>query len=556
MIRKRAVITVIASFALTACDPKEPGDDTTPPGFPTGLSAARNGDSIEIAWTMPSDADLGGSLVLRRADEEPDAEPTTGQSYLVGDVIGFATVIYRGHPSSNTFIDTPPSPGRYCYRVFAFDTSFNYSGSASRCVDFTEEDTTPPDFDGLASATGISNTQIELLWEAATDDQSDQAEIVYDVYQAEAETGINYASPTYTTGGGATSLTVFGLSPGTTYYFVVRARDLAGNRDNNQLVRSGTTLSNADTTPPTFAGLASATGASASRIDLAWSAASDDTTAPGDIVYDIYQASASGGQSYGTPNYTTAPGATSFPVTGLGPATTYYFVVRARDQAGNQDNNVVERSASTSDTADVTPPTFAGLATADAVTETGILLTWADATDAVTSPADMVYLVYQATTSGGQSFGTPTYTTSPGATSFLVTSLSPATSYYFVVRAMDQAGNSDTNTVQRSATTLSGPDSVPPNFTGVITATAASSSAIDLTWNAAVDNVTPAAGIVYDIYFSTSAGGQSFAVPNASTPPGEISYRVTGLTASTTYYFVVRARDASGNRDANLIERS
>jgi hypothetical protein len=121
---------------------------------------------------------------------------------------------------------------------------------------------------------------------------------------------------------------------------------------------------------------------------------------------------------------------------------------------------------------------------------------------------------------------------------------------------MDQAGNSDTHTVQRRATTLSGPDSVPPNFTGVIPATAASSSAIDLTWNAAVDNVTPAAGIVYDIYFSTSAGGQSFAVPNASTPPGEISYRVTGLTASTTYYFVVRARDASGNRDANLIERS
>lgn len=662
MRKKHIAIFALSSLLAAACDPKPTGDDTTPPGFPTGLSAARNGDAVEIAWTMPSDGDLGGALLLRRADVEPDTAPTTGQSYQVGDVIGLAAVVYRGHATSNTYVDTPPSPGRYCYRVYAFDTSFNYSGSASRCVDFLEEDTTPPTFDGLVSATGVSNTQIELLWEAATDDQTDAADLVYDVYQAEAETGISYATPTHTTGGGATSLTVFGLQPGTTYYFVVRARDLAGNRDNNQLVRAGTTQSNADTTPPTFGGLVSATTVSGARIDLAWTAASDDTTAAADLVYDIYQAAASGSQSYGTPSYTTAPGITSFSVTGLSPSTTYYFVVRARDEAGNQDGNTVEHSATTSATADttpptfaglvsataagetqinltwaaasddisasgdvvyliyqstasggqnyaapsyvtaagatsfpvtglspgttyyfvvrardeannvdgntversattpasgdVTPPTFAGLVTADAVTETQILLTWADASDNVTGPTNMVYLVYQASTSGGQSFGTPTYTTTAGATSYLVTGLAPATAYYFVVRARDQAGNNDTNTVQRSATTLSGPDSTPPNFTGVITATAASSSAIDLTWNAAVDNVTPAAGIVYDIYFATSAGAQNFAVPNWSTGAGATSYRVTGLAASTTYYFVVRARDASGNRDVNLIERS
>lgn len=532
------------------------GTDTTPPGFPTGLSAARNGDAVELAWTMPPDSDLAGVLVLRRADVEPDTAPTTGQSYAVGDDIGYALVIYRGHTTSNTYIDTPPGMGRWCYRVFAFDTSYNYAGSASRCVDFMEDDTTPPTFGGLVSATGVSNTQIRLDWEAASDDVTAQGDIVYDVYQAEVETGISYTSPTYTTGGGATSLTVFGLSTGTTYWFVVRARDLAGNRDNNQLARSGTTLSSSDVTPPTFAGLTSATAVSGARIDLAWGAASDDTTAPGNIVYDVYVATVSGGQTFGTPSYSTSPGATSMPVIGLTANSTYYFVVRARDEAGNQDSNTVERSATTQASGDVTPPVFAGLATADAMSDTQILLTWADATDNVTSTANMVYLVYQSTTSGGHSFTTPTYTTSAGLTAYTVGGLTAGTTYYFVVRARDEAGNNDTNTVQRSATTASGADTTPPNFTGVISATAVSSSAIDLTWNAAVDDVTPAAGIVYDIYYATSSGGQSFAVPNVSTPPGELTHRVTGLQASTTYYFVVRARDASGNRDVNLVERN
>jgi hypothetical protein len=61
------------------------------------------------------------------------------------------------------------------------------------------------------------------------------------------------------------------------------------------------------------------------------------------IVYDVYQASAPGGEDFSTPTYTTAPGATSFVTLPLPTDQAVYFVVRARDKAGNSDANTVER---------------------------------------------------------------------------------------------------------------------------------------------------------------------------------------------------------------------
>lgn len=422
--------------------------------------------------------------------------------------------------------------------------------------DSPSKDTTSPSFEGLVSATGISNTQIALAWDAATDDVTPSTELAYDVYMSETETGFEFSHPTYTTTPGALSHTVFGLQPGTTYWFVVRARDGAGNRDDNMVVQSGTTLAGDDVTPPVFSGVVVAEAVSGSRINLLWGAAVDETTPTDAIVYDIYQAPEPGGQNFTAPAYTTEPGDLSFTVTGLDAATTYYFVVRARDEAGNQDQNTEERSASTFAESDVTPPDFEGLESATAVSDMQIQLIWPAASDDETAEGDIVYLIYQAETSGGQNLDSPDFVTDPGVTTVTIDGLNPGEEYFFVVRARDEADNVDSNTVEQSATTLSEPDTTPPNFTGVISATAVSSSAVDLTWNAAADNVTPESGIVYDIYYSTLSEGQNFSVPNVSTPPGVLAHTVTGLSPSTTYYFVVRARDGAGNRDVNLVERN
>jgi hypothetical protein len=106
-----------------------------------------------------------------------------------------------------------------------------------------------------------------------------------------------------------------------------------------------------DHRPPLFAGLKSATtcipgpigAGSTSSYHLAWDTAKDNVTPPAKIVYEIYQATKPGGEDFSTPTYTTAAGATSFDTPQLSTATYFYFVVRARDRAGNEDSNTVER---------------------------------------------------------------------------------------------------------------------------------------------------------------------------------------------------------------------
>ncbi len=99
------------------------------------------------------------------------------------------------------------------------------------------------------------------------------------------------------------------------------------------------------------------------------------------------------------------------------------------------------------------------------------------------------------------------------------------------------------------------PDVTLPTFGGLVSATATSASQIQLQWNPAADNVTPASNITYLIYMATSSGGQNFASPSYSVI-GAASANISGLTSCTTYYFVVRARDAAGNTETNTVERS
>ena len=108
----------------------------------------------------------------------------------------------------------------------------------------------------------------------------------------------------------------------------------------------------ADRTPPVFAGLTSAVtcipGPAGGPVRLTsyrltWPAARDDVTPPDGLVYDIYVSSTPGAEDFSIPAYTTAAGATTFSTPPLPDDRSYYFVVRARDRAGNRDRGSVER---------------------------------------------------------------------------------------------------------------------------------------------------------------------------------------------------------------------
>ena len=107
-------------------------------------------------------------------------------------------------------------------------------------------------------------------------------------------------------------------------------------------------------------------------------------------------------------------------------------------------------------------------------------------------------------------------------------------------------------------------DTTPPVFAGLQAATTCTPgpsrpgqrTPYHLTWKAARDNVTPRSRIVYDVFESGTSGGEDFAKPSWTSPPGATTFTTPDLPANGTVYFVVRARDRAGNEDHNHVQRA
>lgn len=97
-----------------------------------------------------------------------------------------------------------------------------------------------------------------------------------------------------------------------------------------------------DATAPEFAGVASAT-MTGDDVDICWEAATDDISPASALRYSVYRTVASGAEDYRWTPTVSAAGETCLTVPGLAPDQEYCFAVRAMDEAGNQDTNVVER---------------------------------------------------------------------------------------------------------------------------------------------------------------------------------------------------------------------
>lgn len=311
--------------------------DTAPPTFAGAASAEpAEGSSLKVSWPAATD-DLTpgpGMTYLVYLASSPGAEDLSGPSY-VSDV-GATSLVVKGLPNPST---------TYYAIVRARDAAGNMDTNKVEVSGKTGTDTKPPVFSGCTSATVKDASSITVTWNAASDDTTPANQIVYDVFASKTPGGEDFTTPTqtFTTG---TMGVVQGLTQATTYYVVCRARDLSNNSDTNKSERTATTLS--DGVPPTFAGLTSISNQTATTVDLNWAAATDDQTAQGDIVYDVYQASAPGGEVFTQqPTATSNAGATSITISGLTSATQYYWVVRARDRAGNHDANTVEKGALT-----------------------------------------------------------------------------------------------------------------------------------------------------------------------------------------------------------------
>lgn len=353
----------------------------------------------------------------------------------------------------------------YFILVRAVDTAGNEDGNNNERTGTPTADTEPPEFGGALYADSVSSNSVVVSWEPATDDLTPPEGISYTVrWSDQGGAAAVLGTIGALTAPGATSAVIEGLpEPVTSYYFYVQARDAAGNVDSNQVTVEGET--GPDVTPPTFAGCTSAAEPGATRATVSWVPASDDTTDPDDILYNVYaftepvDAETPFGAALGT-----FTGGSLGVVSGLQPSTTYYLVCRAMDTSGNEDQNIAFRSVTTRQ--DSEPPVFAGIAGLE-VDATTAELKWAPAEDDQTPPEEIIYLVYQSTEPNPVATGE---LISPGpaagATSFFVQNLNSRTQYYWTVRASDGAGNMDDNTVTATEVTLvSFANDVQPIFT-------------------------------------------------------------------------------------------
>jgi len=169
--------------------------------------------------------------------------------------------------------------------------------------------------DGL-SATTVSSSQIDLSW---TDNSSNE-----DGFKIERKTGSGGTySQIATVGANETSYNDTGLSAATTYYYRVWAYNTAGNSSYSNEA-SATTQQNLPAAP---SGL-SATAVSTSQINLAWTDNSNNENG-----FKIERKTGAGG-TY-SQIATVGANVTSYNNTGLSASTTYYYRVRAYNDAGN-----------------------------------------------------------------------------------------------------------------------------------------------------------------------------------------------------------------------------
>ena len=357
------------------------------------------------------------------------------------------------------------------------------------------------------SATVISQTQISLSW---TDNSSNE-----DGFYLDRSTDSSFSSNLVTTPVAANVMTfnATGLSSGTTYYFQIRAYNAISPSPNSNTA-SATTLDGPPGTP--FA--LTATAMSQTQINLTWADNSGN-----ELGFYVDRSTDSGFAA----NVVTTPLAanvTTLSVSGLSHNTTYYFQVHAYNNGGDSGNS----APASATTLDYPPSAPSGLSVT-VISYSQINLSWTD-----TSSNEMGFYVDRASNSGFSS-NLVTTPVGPNVTTFSALGLLPNTTYYFQVRAYGSGGPSG-NSNMASATTLQVAPAAPSGLTPSVISTAQ----INLTWT---DNSSNEDGFYID---RASDSGFSSNVLTSTVGANIRTFSAMGLSASSTYYFRVRAYNSMG----------
>jgi chitodextrinase len=435
---------------------------------------------------------------------------------------------------------TLTGPGAWVMQMVAF------RAAASSPPPPPPADTQSPTAPANLTATAASTNQINLSWTASTDDVGVTSYLI-ERCQGAACTSFAQIGTSATTSFGDT-----GLSASTAYSYRVRASDAAGNLSAYSNTASATTAAQ---TPPPAATVAFVQGNYAtpqspvSTVNVPFTAAQSAGNLSVVVVgwNDTTSQVASVSDSKGNV-YQRAVGPTAQP--GAITQSIYYAKNIAAAAAGA--NVVTVTFTAAAQWPDVRVLEYSGLDAVSPVdvTASGAGTTATSSTAAATTTNASDLLVAANTVA--------TLTSGPGAgwTSRMITSPDgdiaedravTAAGSYSATAPLSGAGPW---VMQMVAFRAAGsgppppPDTQPPTAPGSLTAAAASTSEIDLSWAASTDDVGVAS---YLVERCQGAGCATFTQIATTTTT---AYGDTGLTAATAYSYRVRASDAAGNLSA------
>jgi phosphodiesterase/alkaline phosphatase D-like protein len=383
----------------------------------------------------------------------------------------------------------------YYYRVRTSNATGDSPSSNTIAV------TTAPPAPVLSDAASVTEGEFTAQWSASTGATNYVVEVATDAgfvagfQQLDADA--------------ATSLVVNGLTPGTQYYFRVRASLVSGL---TEIASANSNVKIVVTRP--VAPVPTAASITVSSFTLNWNSVSGATEYRYDVATD---------NSFAVPVasfFNQLTSGTSANITGLVAATTYYARVYAKNSAG------LFSAASTTVLTLTVPnaPTITAPAT-NLITSSSFRVSW-------TGPGASSYFVDVATDAGFTSLVTNFDNLEVIGANFLDvnTGLQPHTTYYVRVRSANTTGASLNSATEDYITRTD----VPATTITLITA-----NSFTLSWSD-----VGATEYRYDV-----ATDNSFAIPvtayyNQTTTGTTVS--ITGLLAATTYYTRVYSANSAG----------
>ena len=367
---------------------------------------------------------------------------------------------------------------------------------------------------GNLSVTVVSSSSLRLQWQ---DNSSD--ETGFQIERCQGATCTSFAALT-TVAANTTTFTNTNLLANTSYRYRVYSVG-RGNKISAYSNIAGATTLAAIVSPAAPSNLI-ATAVSASQINLAWT---DHSSNESGFIVERALLSAGPWTQVGT----TSANITSLANGGLSASTLYYYRVKAYNSGGNSAYSNLA-SATTQSAAVAGSPSAPAANAATNVTASGFTANWSSASGATGYRLDVsTSSLFGSYLSGYQNLDVG------NVLSRSVSGLSANTTYYYRVRAYNSSGTSGYSNT-RSATTSAATDTTPPTVPGGLSASAVSSSQINLAWSASTDS--GGSGLAgYRVYRSGALIGST-----AST-----TYSSTGLTANIQYCYTVAAYDNAGN---------